>query len=246
MTLKLAIATGLLFLSGAALIALTHSFRRPDRAQVKTDWLKFGVYLAIVASLLLLGHYGRLLIAIVLVTIAVAGAFELHVNLRSHKPRAGIISNIFFVILILSLGHLLFENHGDWYGKFAFIFLVVSATDSFSQLSGRLLGEHKLCPKLSPGKTVEGLLGGLISALIISWLLSFILPGITTAKILAMGSIIAVSAVIGDLIFSYIKRKIGIKDFSGILPGHGGILDRFDSLIAAAPVSYWAWLLIIK
>lgn len=246
MILKLVIVTGLLFLSGAALMALTHIFRQPGRAQVKKDWIKFGVYLAIVPALLLLGYYGRFFIAIVLIAIATAGAIELHVNLRSHNPRPGTISNAFFMILILSLGHLLFENHGDWYSKFAFIFLVVSATDSFSQLSGRLLGKHKLCPGLSPGKTAEGLLGGLISALVISWLLSFLLPGLATTKILAMGSIIAVSAIIGDLIFSHIKRKIGIKDFSGILPGHGGILDRFDSLITAAPISYWAWLLIIR
>ncbi len=246
MILKLVLVTGLLFLSGAALIALTHLFKRPGGTQVKTDWLKFGIYLAIISGLLLLGYYGRLLIAVVLVAIAAAGAIELRINLKSHKSHSSNISNIFFVVLILALGHLLLDDHRDWYSRFAFIFLLASVADSYSQLFGRLLGKHKLCPGLSPGKTVEGLLGGLISALVISWLLSFLLPDITTTKILAMGLIIAVSSVIGDLIFSYIKRKIGIKDFSGILPGHGGILDRFDSLITAAPISYWAWLLIIR
>ncbi|UCE67234.1 MAG: CDP-archaeol synthase [Candidatus Zixiibacteriota bacterium] len=246
MILKLTIITGLLFLIGAFIMVLTHLFKKLTGSQIKRDWLKFGVYLAIITGLLLIGFYGRWLIASVLVVIAIGGSIELYVNLRLLKSNSVIISNMFFLLLILALGHLLLENYYDWYARYAFIVLLISVTDSYSQLFGRLLGKRKLCPRLSPAKTIEGLIGGVVSALIISCLLKFLLPDITIFRILMLGLVIAISAIAGDLIFSFIKRKIGIKDFSGILPGHGGILDRFDSLIAAAPVSYWAWFLIIR
>jgi phosphatidate cytidylyltransferase len=246
MMFRLALIIGLLFLAGAILMVLGHITRRPDGSQMKRDWLKFGVYLAIVSVLMLIGYWGRLAVALVLFIIAFGGAVELYHNLRRLRPHPIIISNLFFLILFLALGHMLLESSGPWYSQFAFVFLLVSATDSFSQLTGRLLGRHRLCPSLSPGKTVEGLFGGLISALLLSSLLNFLMPDITIIRVQFTGLVIAVSAVIGDLIFSYIKRRIGIKDFSGLLPGHGGILDRFDSLIAAAPVSYWAWKLIIR
>lgn len=246
MIFKLIIIIGLLFSAGAVLMALIHLTGRPGVSQIKKDWLKFGVYMGLISFVLMIAYRGRWSIALMLMAISLGGAVELRANLKSRGTHPGINSNIFFLLLSAALGHLLLKGYSDWYSQFAFIFIIVSITDSFSQLWGRLLGEHKLCPKLSPGKTIEGLLGGLVTALAISRALSFLLPEIDLMKILYMGLILAASAVLGDLVFSYIKRRIGIKDFSGIIPGHGGILDRFDSLIVAAPVSYWAWKLIIR
>lgn len=246
MEYKLILTTGFLFAVGAILIAFAHRFNRLEQSRIRKDWLKYGVYFTIISGLLLIGHCGRWLIAFVLAAIAFGGAIELYLNLRARSAYSRSLSYALFLILALALGHLLLKNHHDWYPWFAFVLLLVSATDSFSQLFGRLLGKHKLCPNLSPHKTWEGLLGGVVSAMLIAWLLRFLLPDLTLSRILSLGLTIALAAIMGDLLFSYVKRKIGIKDFSGILPGHGGILDRFDSLIVAAPVTHWAWLMLVK
>jgi len=153
---------------------------------------------------------------------------------------------VVFVVLTVCLGHLLLGNAAVWFSTFAFVFLLVATTDSFSQLWGKLLGNHKLCPQLSPGKTWEGLIGGFVSTAAVSGLLKFLLPDVSLLHLFGLGLLVAASATAGDLLFSYIKRRIGIKDFSGLLPGNGGILDRFDSLIVTAPVFYWTRLLFLN
>lgn len=245
MIAKLIITIGSLFAFGALLIALSHKLRHPVSSQRSADWTKYGVYLILVGSVLLAAFWSRWIAAAILAAIAFAGSIELHRNLRSRSPFSTGMSVVFFLVLVACLGHLLLGSADSWFATFAFVFLLVAITDSFSQLWGRLLGNHKLCPHLSPGKTWEGLAGGFVSTAAVSSLLDFLLPGATLPQLVGLGLIIAASATAGDLLFSYIKRKIGIKDFSGILPGHGGILDRFDSLIVAAPVFYWIRLLLL-
>jgi phosphatidate cytidylyltransferase len=97
-----------------------------------------------------------------------------------------------------------------------------------------------LCPRLSPHKTVEGLIGGIVMAAAIAALLRFLLPSTTLAHVIVLGLVTAAGAVAGDLAFSALKRHAGLKDFSTALPGHGGVLDRFDSLVLAAPAFYWS------
>jgi phosphatidate cytidylyltransferase len=235
-----------LFVSGAVLMALSHKLRKTGLSQVRADWMKYGVYLVLVISLLLSAYWSRWLTAVVFGIIVFGGSVELYRNL----PKGGIVSSgaslVFFVTASMCLGHLLLGDVRTWFPAFAFVFLLVATTDSLSQLWGKLLGSHKLCPRLSPGKTQEGLLGGFVSAAVVSIILGFLLPGATVLQLTSLAVIIAASATGGDLTFSYVKRKIGIKDFSGILPGHGGILDRFDSLMVAAPVYYWTKALILN
>ena len=246
MQIKLIIIIGSLFTLGALLIALSHRFRQTESLKNKTDWIKYGVYLCLIVSLLLLAYYSRLIIALILVAISIAGSAELYMNLRNRSKFSFGLSLALFFLIALCLGHLLFQNTIPWYSGFAFVFLLVATTDSFSQLWGKLLGNHKLCPNLSPGKTLEGLIGGILSTIVISLFLRFLLPDANLLYLIAMALIIGASAIGGDLLFSYIKRRLGIKDFSGVLPGHGGILDRFDSLIITAPVFYWTKALIFN
>jgi phosphatidate cytidylyltransferase len=119
-----------------------------------------------------------------------------------------------------------------------YVFLLVWAADSGAYFVGRQFGKHKLAPNVSPGKTIEGLIGGLLSAAVVSYFASqyFIIESDKLA-IFFVGSILTtlVSA-LGDLTESVFKREAGLKDSSNLLPGHGGILDRIDSLTAAVPV----------
>jgi phosphatidate cytidylyltransferase len=246
MEAKLIIIVSVLFAFGALLMMLSHKLRKPESQQVRLNWIKYGVYLILVISLLLAASLSRWLIATVCVTIALGGVAELYRNLPDGKGLSLVTSIVFFFTVSLCLGHLLLGEAETWFFSFAFVFLLVATTDSFSQLWGKLLGNHKLCPNLSPGKTTEGLLGGFASVAAVSYFLRFLLPQATFLQLFSLAMITAASAIAGDLLFSLIKRRIGIKDFSGILPGHGGILDRFDSLIVAAPVCYWTRVLILN
>lgn len=111
-----------------------------------------------------------------------------------------------------------------------FVLVISFSTDIFAYFSGRLFGKHKLIPSISPKKTIEGSIGGIICTVLVSILYSKI-TGIYTNNILLIGLFGSIVAQLGDLFASAIKRYCGIKDFGKLIPGHGGILDRFDSVI---------------
>ena len=116
--------------------------------------------------------------------------------------------------------------------------LLVALADSGAYFAGRRWGRHKLAPAISPGKTWEGWLGGLALALLGAWALAMIQPGLAAWQIFLLGLVAGLSAV-GDLLESALKRWAGFKDSSRLLPGHGGILDRLDSLLFAIPWMWW-------
>lgn len=128
-------------------------------------------------------------------------------------------------------------------GVYIFVLVFVAAwmCDIFAYFTGRIFGKHKLAPHLSPKKTVEGSLGGILFAVIGCVLYGLIVAGVTELHanylVLAMiGLILSVISQIGDLWASLIKREYGIKDYSRMLPGHGGVMDRFDSILAISTV----------
>ena len=108
-----------------------------------------------------------------------------------------------------------------------------------------LLGKHKLIPKVSPKKTIEGSVGGILGSTLGCAVFGYIFKLDLTAMIL-IGSLGSIIAQFGDLFASSIKRYVGIKDYGKLIPGHGGILDRFDSVILVAPFVYYAISLFIK
>lgn len=123
--------------------------------------------------------------------------------------------------------------------RFLLFLLIFStwASDTFAFAFGKAFGKVKLCPSISPGKTREGALGGFVGTVVTALIVSAI-GGFSLLHGLALGIIIAVMAPLGDLVESILKRTCGIKDSGNIIPGHGGILDRFDSLLLAAPAVY--------
>lgn len=215
---QLALLVTGLFATGATLMALSHSRRVGDDARRREDWIKYGVYAVIIVTMLLAGYVSRWLVAAMLLAISVVGSLEFGRALRGKVKHPTLIALTVGVLVTPALGHLLFINNVHWFASFAFVFLLVSISDSFAQLWGRLLGRHKLCPRLSPGKTYEGLIGGMITAMVGAVAMAFLLPGLTQTQAACMGGAIAAAATVGDLLFSFIKRKLGIKDFSGLLP----------------------------
>ncbi len=118
------------------------------------------------------------------------------------------------------------------------IFILIWVSDSFAYITGSLFGRHKLFARVSPKKTVEGALGGLIFALVTAYLLAKYEPIVTPTHWVLLAAIIVVAGSMGDLVESKMKRAAGVKDSGAILPGHGGMLDRLDSLVFAAPFAY--------
>ena len=118
------------------------------------------------------------------------------------------------------------------------IFVLIWVSDSFAYLVGKSIGRTKLFPSVSPKKTIEGSLGGLIFAMLAGYLLSKYETSINTTQWLILAFVIVVTGALGDLLQSKFKRAAGVKDSGAILPGHGGIWDRLDSLIFAAPFAY--------
>ena len=133
-------------------------------------------------------------------------------------------------------------------GKYLVWLILLSSwgCDTFAYCVGKLFGKHKMTPKLSPKKTVEGAIGGIVGAAVLGFLYGTFFknnmiqvtnPGVISAAACAIAAVISM---VGDLAASAIKRNHDIKDYGNLIPGHGGILDRFDSMIFTAPAIYFA------
>ena len=124
---------------------------------------------------------------------------------------------------------------------FAMVFIAAWSCDVFAYFTGRLFGKHKLAPHLSPKKTVEGSIGGVIFAILSCVLYGFIIhkaTGLESNYVVlgVIGLVLSVFSQVGDLFASLIKREYGVKDYSKIMPGHGGIMDRFDSILSISSI----------
>lgn len=116
-----------------------------------------------------------------------------------------------------------------------FIVLLVVAADVGAYFAGRRFGQHKLAPQVSPGKTWEGVFGGLAASAVMAWI-GVVWFNVSAPTFVALCVVVFVASVVGDLTESLFKRHAGLKDSGSLLPGHGGVLDRVDSVTAAAPV----------
>ncbi len=163
--------------------------------------------------------------------------FELYQKTKSPFENIGkIFLGIFYVALPISLLMVaLFENNQYRPNLLMGIFLLIWSNDTFAYLVGSQFGKNKLFPRISPGKTWEGTIGGGICTLIVAFLLSLIFKEIELEHWMAIGLIAAVFGTIGDLVESMLKRSKGVKDSGNFMPGHGGALDRFDAFVFVLP-----------
>ncbi len=125
-------------------------------------------------------------------------------------------------------------------------FMLIWANDSGAYVVGSLIGKHKLFERISPKKTWEGFLGGGLFSLLAAWLISYYVDVISLSDWLIIATLTFIFGTFGDLLESLLKRMVNVKDSGQIMPGHGGVLDRFDSLIIAAPMVFIYLMIILK
>jgi phosphatidate cytidylyltransferase len=213
------------FLVGAlTIIAINKTKTERERKQ---NWLKYFSYFVIVNTLFASILINPVLFHYLSIAIICLGYFEIvKLIIKTNKVRFGTIALLFFTFGFYGfLKFSLLDQHLLFY-----VLFIVTVFDAFSQLSGQLFGKRKILPFISPNKTLEGLIGGYIFSLLTSILLGKLLTiRVIPSVFLVTG--ISAFAFFGDVSASLVKRKFGVKDFSQLLPGQGGFLDRFNSLI---------------
>lgn len=210
--------------------------KRKDKNASSQSWLKYLVYLGIIFTLFIIIYYLEAYFKLACLGIVLLGFFELfRLEIKSQAHNI-----LFFLVVLIIFSLLAWQFYSfSLLGKplLLITFFTVSAFDAFSQMMGQLLGKRKITPRISPNKTVGGFIGGLILATLTALMVGNLLKFEFDISIL-WGLCIALSSFVGDLAASVVKRKYQVKDFSQLIPGHGGYLDRFDSLIfAGAAVS---------
>jgi phosphatidate cytidylyltransferase len=230
------IALSYFLLGGIGFYFITRK-KEPDVA--RKSYIKFLSYFVIINLLFFSIVIFPVAFRVLSIIIIGTGFIELFRLFRkSGYDRIGFFLLSVSIYTVLSIGFFLFG--GLEKELILFSFLVVSIFDSFSQISGQLWGRRKIFPKISPNKTVGGLIGGSIIAICSAFLLNGLYTE-TPLEVIIMIFGVLVFAFSGDIAASFYKRKYKVKNYSNLIPGHGGFLDRFDSLIAGGA---WVFLFV--
>ncbi len=204
--------------------------RRKSKEVARQSWIKFISYFFIIHILFFSIVIQPVVFRYLAGTIAAMGFIELFLLFKKaqfKRPLFFLVSMFIYAILIT--GFITFSAYSK--ELILFSFLILSIFDAFSQISGQLFGKTKIAPKISPNKTIEGTVGGALIAVSGALLMNDLYEA-TWLKVVFLATGIVVFAYFGDIAASLFKRKFEVKDYSKLIPGHGGFLDRFDSLIA--------------
>ena len=220
-------------------------------------WMTGAVYLAILAVGVLSaipdpisgarGWYG-LFIAMPVFVVAVLMFIPILRNRAAGQLQNLALAILGFIYIGWMFGHLSFmTNATNAYGYLLFVLFAVELNDVAAYVFGRLFGRHRLRSNISPGKTWEGALGALAVSMSLPWVLHFSFDYFQPLQCILAGLIIGIGGPLGDLSISLIKRDVGVKDMGKAIRGHGGILDRIDSLMCSAPLffhmaGYYFWM----
>ena len=204
--------------------------------------LLIGIGLTGFAALILVTHRPDILVPILLATLIGIISVPLLSRISLEQSLRDSAVTLFGVLYLgLTLGTLSMTRllpQGEW--LIFFLLLVTWASDTGAYYVGTLFGRHRLAPTISPKKTVEGLVGGFFGAIIVAYAARWwFLPELSSLDCLILATLLTITGLWGDLTESAMKRSVGMKDSGGILPGHGGMLDRLDSLLFTAPVFYY-------
>ena len=209
-----------------------------------TATILFGIYPAFLqyyySSLNATGVYVILILLIIHGIYLIAGLF-LNAGWRTQNRIRVYFEVLLYIGLpLLLMTKLFIQDRVTGHSIIFLIILLIWLNDTFAYLVGSIAGKHKLMPSVSPGKTVEGFIGGGIFTFLGAWILSYYYKEFSLSFLLAGAAVIWITGTLGDLIESKIKRSYGLKDSGNIMPGHGGFLDRFDSFIFAS-----VWMLVL-
>ncbi len=235
--------------AGVALLAI-FGFKEFARATgVYEDWWLTGlVYISIILLCVISlipdprlqspGWYGLYMVLPVYVVAAVLLLPILRDRSKGQLRQVAltVLGFIYFGWMFSHLGFL--ANSTYAYGYILYLIFAVEINDIAAFTFGRLFGKHKLRKNISPNKTIEGSVGALAVSMALPWLFSFSFPHFSSLQLLLTGLIVGIGGQLGDLVISYIKRDVGIKDMGMVISGHGGILDRIDSMIFVAPIFF--------
>ncbi len=179
----------------------------------------------------------KLCVCVVIIYVFVSFALSVFSKGKNDITKASFSSLLSIYIVCGFSAIILIRDMADGAVFYPLIFVAAWSTDIFAYFGGMLFGKHKLIPDVSPKKTVEGAVGGIVGNVVCFLIYSMLFLDLVTTQyifLIAMAPFASVISQIGDLLMSLVKRKFGIKDFGKLLPGHGGILDRFDSIIAVS------------
>lgn len=225
-----------------ALFALiVKTLRRGASASRATIWLRGATFVGIAALYFAVCGLGPIPFAVLLAVIGIQAVREVVAVLRRAGWRTSPALAAALAYVGLPLGLVVLLRRAD--AGFALVVwttAIVGICDVTSMFGGLAFGRHRLIPRLSPAKTLEGTVAGLLGALVAAALLRFALPPVPAAAYYAAALLVALAGNAGDLFASAIKRAGGVKDFGAALPGHGGIMDRIDSLLFAVPMVWVA------
>ena len=243
-------------LSGLMILGLIEFYKLFSKHEIiKIDWrigTAFGVLIFCVAIGTLFDYLPQVLLMLIIPLMFLMVLTELW--RKKENPilnSAVLVMGIFYVVLPFyllifsnmldqSLGRLL-EPDTFQFPLIAGLFLLLWANDTFAYLTGRMFGKTKLIERVSPNKTWEGTIGGIVFTIGVGFLFAFVIPTSYPPLFWIVSAIIvAPCAIVGDLLESLLKRSLNIKDSGTIMPGHGGILDRFDSTLFTIPF-FVAW-----
>jgi phosphatidate cytidylyltransferase len=225
-------------LAGAALVALDELYRACREFRP----LALAGFAGLLACLfgIQLGGLGWMA-AGALLTLPLAFVLMLAAGTRQ-RPTISLSVTLLGVIWIgMGLGHLILIRDIPQEGRQAIftVLIAIFAADTGAYLVGRVIGRHRLAPTISPGKSWEGLMGGFVAGIFATWVSLYETGFAEGWRSLVLGLSIVVAALIGDLLQSVVKRDAGIKDSGTILAGHGGVWDRIDSILIAAPTAFY-------
>ena len=232
-------------LLAVSLIGLCEFYRAVKIQEESFSWLMAVGCLGVVSYYLLL--FFKMDAYIMIDVIFILASFMLVYVFSYPKYRIEQVSaaffGVFYVAIMLSY---VYQTRNLFHGEYLvwLIFICSWGSDTCAYCVGMLIGKHKMAPKLSPKKSIEGAIGGVAGAALLGGIYGMVLdnylhikgPAVDYAVICAVGALVSM---VGDLAASAIKRNYGVKDYGTLIPGHGGIMDRFDSVIFTAPIIYY-------
>ncbi|MFH1288284.1 MAG: phosphatidate cytidylyltransferase [bacterium] len=215
-----------------------------EKLPIKIDFTIFAGFSLILCFLALKNNFPlfNIIFIMLLVTLWV-------LHCKKINSKHFLLISIGNIYITYSFSHLLFlRNIPELGARYVFfIFLLVWITDTSAYFIGTNYGKHKLAPNISPKKTKEGTIAGIIGAVLVTLLAKFtFIPALTLPRCFIIGITFSMVAQIGDLFESALKRKANLKDSGNLIPGHGGVLDRFDSLLFTIPSWYYYVKLVLE